>query len=237
MPSARTAALAAAVAVVCGSLMVPTTAAAAPQDVPSPPSNGAAFTPVAPTRVLDTRVGTGGRLGAVAAGGTTRLKLSAVPAEATAVVLNVTGVGATANTFVTVFPAGAPRPTASSLNLAPGDTRPNQVTATLGVDRSLDLFNNAGNTHLVADLAGFYAPGAGSKFTALPGKRVLDTRERQARGARRTRRRSVPAADPAVGHVRHVQPDRDGRHGGHVCDGLVGLGCAAHRLEYEPRSG
>lgn len=127
--------------------------------------------------MLDTRVGTGGRLGGVGPGETIRLTLpSAVPAEATAVVLNVTGVGATARTFVTVFPAGEARPTASSLNLVPGDTRPNQVTATLGVDRSIDLFNNAGTTHLVADLAGFYAPGAGSKFTALPGKRVLDTR-------------------------------------------------------------
>lgn len=44
MSSARTAALAAAVAVAFGAIMVPT-AAAAPQDVPPSPSNGAVFTP------------------------------------------------------------------------------------------------------------------------------------------------------------------------------------------------
>ncbi|NUT51761.1 MAG: hypothetical protein HOV94_31370, partial [Saccharothrix sp.] len=123
---------------------------------------------------LDTR-DAGGPLGGGAA--VTVDLAGRVPATTTAVVLNVTGVGPTAPTFVTVFPSGGARPVASSLNLAPGDVRPNQVTVTLGADRKVDLYNNSGSVHLVADLAGYYSTGAGAKFTALPANRVLDTRQ------------------------------------------------------------
>lgn len=132
-----------------------------------------AYTSVAPVRVLDTRTGSG----PVGPGNTVTLDLSSrVPADTTAVVLNVTGVTPTAATFVTVYPAGQARPVASSLNLVPGDTRANQVTVTLGAGRSVSLFNNAGNTHLLADLAGYYRPGAGARFTATHPDRLLDTR-------------------------------------------------------------
>jgi alpha-tubulin suppressor-like RCC1 family protein len=144
-----------------------TTAAAA-----DPPAS--TFTPRVPVRVLDTRTGGGGPVGA---GGTVTVDLAGqVPATTTAVVLTVTGVAPTAATFVTVFPSGGSRPTASSLNLAPGDTRPNQVTVTLSADRKVSLYNNAGTVHLVADLAGQYTTGAGAKFTALTPNRFLDTR-------------------------------------------------------------
>lgn len=135
--------------------------------------NASTYTTVSPVRVLDTRSGSG----PVGPGGTITVDLSSrVPAAATAVVLNVTGVTPTSSTFVTVFPGGTTRPTASSLNLVPGDTRPNQVTVALGVDRTVSLFNNAGSTNLVADLAGYYTTGAGAKFTALSPNRALDTR-------------------------------------------------------------
>ena len=131
------------------------------------------YTSVSPVRVLDTRTG-----GPVGPGATVTLDLSSrVPDTATAVVLNVTGVTPTASTFVTVHPAGATRPTASSLNLAPGDTRPNQVTVTLGANRAVSLYNFAGNTHLVADLAGYYGTAAGTRFTASVADRALDSRE------------------------------------------------------------
>ncbi|MFL6126272.1 RCC1 domain-containing protein [Actinophytocola sp.] len=138
------------------------------------------FTPRAPVRLLDTRTGTGtgGSTSPVGPGGTLTLDLSgAVPATATAVVLNVTGVAPTAATFITVHPAGTGRPTASSLNLPAGDIRANQVTVALGADREVALYNFAGNVHIVADLAGHYATGAGARFTALPASRFLDTRD------------------------------------------------------------
>jgi alpha-tubulin suppressor-like RCC1 family protein len=156
------------VALLAAGLVVTGQAAGAMAD-PAP----SAYTSVAPVRVLDTRTGSG----PVGPGGTVTLDLSSrAPADSTAVVLTVTGVTPTAATFVTVYPAGQPRPVASSLNLAPGDTRANQVTVTLGANRSVSLFNNAGNTHLVADLAGYYRPDAGARFTATHPDRLLDTR-------------------------------------------------------------
>ncbi|SDC74802.1 RCC1 domain-containing protein [Actinokineospora iranica] len=133
------------------------------------------FNPVAPVRVLDTRLGSGGPL---RGGGTLVLDLSArLPGAATAVVLNVTGTDVTANTFLTLFPHGAARPVSSTLNLAVGETRPNQATIALSADRVVDIYNNAGATHVVVDVAGYYAAGGGALFTSVPPTRVLDTRQ------------------------------------------------------------
>jgi alpha-tubulin suppressor-like RCC1 family protein len=131
------------------------------------------YTSLSPVRVLDTRNGAG----PVGAGGVITVDLAArIPATATAVVLNVTGVSPTAATFVSAFPAGGALPIASNLNLVPGDTRPNQVTVAVSADRRVSLYNNAGTTHLVVDLTGYYGTAAGAKFTALPANRILDTR-------------------------------------------------------------
>jgi hypothetical protein len=140
-------------------------------------SGGSAFTSMSPTRVLDTRNGTGTRPGAVPGGGIVTVDLSArVPAGTTAVVLNVTGVTPTLNTVVTVWPSGELRPVASTLNLRRGEIRANAATVAVGPDRKVALHNNSGNTHLVADLAGYYAPATGSRFTSMSPARVLDTR-------------------------------------------------------------
>jgi alpha-tubulin suppressor-like RCC1 family protein len=134
-------------------------------------ADASTFTPVSPVRVLDTRGGP-----AVAGGQTITLDLAGrLPANATAVVLNVTGVSPTAGTYVTAYPAGADRPTVSSLNLAPGETRANLVTVAVGSARAVNLYNHLGATHLVADLAGYYTTGSGSLFTARQAERALAT--------------------------------------------------------------
>jgi hypothetical protein len=140
-------------------------------------SDAAKYTPVAPTRVLDTRsaIGVPGRT-AVGTRGIITVDLSSrIPATATAAVLNVTGI-ASAGTFVTVWPNGSARPTASNLNLVAGDIRPNLVTVQLNADRKVQLYNNYGSTHLLADLAGWYATDAAGLYTALAPQRALDTR-------------------------------------------------------------
>ncbi|MBB4906981.1 GH25 family lysozyme [Actinophytocola algeriensis] len=129
-------------------------------------------TALAPQRVLDTR-----STAAVGPGGKVTLNLSSrVPASATAVTLNLTGVGATLSTFVTAWPTGVARPNASNLNLASASPTSNLVTVQLGTNRSVDLYNNSGQVHLLADLAGYYGPDSGAKFIALSPMRVLDTR-------------------------------------------------------------
>jgi GH25 family lysozyme M1 (1,4-beta-N-acetylmuramidase) len=129
-------------------------------------------TALAPQRVLDTRSTT-----AVGPGGKVTLNLSSrVPESATAVTLNLTGLGATLSTYVTAWPTGVARPTTSNLNLANANPTSNLVTVQLGTNRSVDLYNNSGQVHLLADLAGYYSPDSGAKFIALSPMRVLDTR-------------------------------------------------------------
>jgi hypothetical protein len=50
-----------------------------------------------------------------------------VPADAAAVVLNVTVNEPEQAGFVTAYPCGTPRPNASNLNYVPGQTIPNNV--------------------------------------------------------------------------------------------------------------
>ena len=118
-----------------------------------------------PARLLDTRSGVGAPSKPVAPLGVVRLKVTGrggVPDGATAVVLNVTVAGSTSSGFITVWadndPAG--RPTTSSLNFLPGQIVPNLVIAPVGADGEVDLYNGSpGSTSLVADVAGWFAPG------------------------------------------------------------------------------
>ncbi len=90
--------------------------------------------------------------------------------------LNVTGLGATGSTYVTVYPGGAARPNASTLNLVPGDTVANLVTVPVGPGNTVTFYNRSGDVHLVADLAGSHTTAAGNRFTVLSPRRVMDTR-------------------------------------------------------------
>jgi len=148
-------------------------------------SAGSAFTPMSPTRVLDTRDGTGrgGTVRMVGPNETLALDLSArIPANATSVVINLTAISVTSNTVITAWADGQPRPDASNLNLAPGDARANLVTVAVGPNRAVDLWNSQGSLDLIGDLAGYYATGSGSLFTAQSPSRVLDTRDGTGRG-------------------------------------------------------
>ena len=85
----------------------------------------------------------------------TRARVTQVPTDASAVVLNVTGTGATADGFLTVWPCGQPQPTASNLNLRTGGTAPNLVIVKLGDGGKVCLFTQSG-TDLVADINGWF---------------------------------------------------------------------------------
>ena len=143
---------------------------------------GTRFTAVDPVRVLDTRTGLGARAGAVMADGHVDVRVagtSVVPADATAVVLNVTAVRPSAATDVRVYPTpvtASPVPTVSNLNVAPGATRANAVTVAVGDGGRVRLRNNRGGVTLLADLAGWYAPGAASAYVPVDPVRLLDTR-------------------------------------------------------------
>ena len=149
-----------------------------------------AFTGTTPVRLFDSRAGTQypaespNRTTPLGPKGKVRVQvrdIAGVPDDATAVVLNVTAVGPTAVGYVTVHPGGTV-PNASNLNFAKGQTAAVHVTATVAADDRIELYNAAGDTHLIVDLAGWYGPtGSGGPSTdrltllAAPG-RAMDTR-------------------------------------------------------------
>ncbi len=112
-----------------------------------------------PTRIVDTRDGTGGTSGPFGPEETRDLTVAGVggvPASGvSAVVLNVTVTGPTAASHVTVWPAGQVRPNASNLNVAPGQTVPNMVVARVGPNGKISVFNNSGSLHLIIDVVGY----------------------------------------------------------------------------------
>ena len=104
--------------------------------------------------------------------------MAGVPSDADAVVLNVTVTDTTAPSYLTVWPAGQPQPTASNLNWPAGDTRPNLVVAKLGTSGAISIYNRFGTTDVVADVVGYFgASGGAARFSALAPVRILDSRD------------------------------------------------------------
>ncbi len=125
-----------------------------------------AYRPLDPVRVLDTR-GDGSTAPAPFGPGESRdLDLTGpcagVGGPISAVAMNVTAVGPTAPTHVTVWPSGVGPPDASNLNADAGDTVPNMVMVPVGAEGKVSLRNNSGTVHLLADLAGCFVADAGS---------------------------------------------------------------------------
>ena len=141
-------------------------------------STGSALTPLAPTRFLDTRNGTGAPKQRVGAGGVVKLKVAGVhgvpTSGVTAVVMNVTAVKPSTIGYVTVYPDGKPVPAVSNLNFTTGETIPNLVIVPV-IDGTVDLRNASGTVDLVADVTGWFS-SAGSTFTSSGPVRLLDTR-------------------------------------------------------------
>lgn len=136
-------------------------------------------------RLVDTRVGNGAPSGKVGPDSVTRINLTPWLGDritATAVVMNVTVVDPTADSYVSAYPDGGSRPTVSAVNFTAGKgVTTNRVTVQVGPNGVVDLYNHVGNAHLVVDLQGFYtAKGSGSypgsTFTIGTPTRLLDTR-------------------------------------------------------------
>ncbi len=143
---------------------------------------GAKFTAHAPTRLLDTRNGTGTEAGKVAGRGSARVKIAGnekVPAGVTAVVLNVTVTNTVADGHITVFPGkGSERPITSNLNYQAGESVPNLVIVPVGSDGYVELFNGGWDSvDLLADVTGFFTRSASSGYTSLSPVRAVDSRE------------------------------------------------------------
>lgn len=165
----------------------PTTTVPAPSTTTQPPPTPpVTFVGAGPTRILDTRNGTGAPARPLAPQGTITLTVPNVPPAATAVVLNLTGTGLTGapTTYVSACPTGQTLLACtgtSVLNVLIGTDTSNEIIVPIGPDGKIVLYNNAGSVDLVADLVGFQTGG----FAAAGPTRVLDTRT--GRGAPKAR--------------------------------------------------
>jgi hypothetical protein len=155
------------------------------------PLSGSVYTPLSPYRIADTRSGSGepdaGKT--LGAGGVVNIQVSGtgsgsdgVPTSGvTAVALNVTALGGAVGSFLTVWPQGTTRPVASNLNFAALQTVANLVIVPLGSTGQVSIYNQAGSTNVVVDVAGWFGPAApastaGQYVSAEYPTRIADTR-------------------------------------------------------------
>jgi hypothetical protein len=128
------------------------------------------YTPIAPCRVFDTRSGpdnVGTRSSPIGAGetivaqitGTNGNCTTALPADAMAVAMNITVVGGTESSFLTIWPSDlTTRPVVSSLNWVPGSPPiPNKVDSKLSAAGQISLYNDVGTVDILADIVGYYS--------------------------------------------------------------------------------
>jgi hypothetical protein len=138
-----------------------------------------AFKALVPTRILDTRSSTG----AVAARGAVSVKvrgMAGIPAGASAVVMNLTVTEPRSFGFLTVYPSGTGKPSASNVNYSAGQTVPNLVVVPVGADGNVTVSNtSSGSAQVVADVSGYFLTGTPIQpgaFGYLAATRFLDTR-------------------------------------------------------------
>jgi glucose/arabinose dehydrogenase len=145
-------------------------------------ASGGTYRPLDPVRLLDTRSGNG--LSGPFVVGTRRAWSIAgrggIPTAATAITANLTVANPSAAGHVTLYPAGAPTTTTSTLNFAAGETAANGVAIRLGSAGRLSAAMSGppgATTHLILDVTGYFVDDdGGARYVPLyPGRR-LDTR-------------------------------------------------------------
>jgi hypothetical protein len=145
---------------------------------------GSGFTPIAPTRVLETRAGSPGYLGGTRFGrGETRLVdvvgRAGLPAgQVGSVAVNLTVTGPTGNGYLKTYPSNAPVPATSSLNFAAGQVVANSQVLGVGPDGAIVvtayLDGAADGVDVVVDVTGWFAPDR--TFHPVAPQRLIDTR-------------------------------------------------------------
>ncbi len=157
---------------------------------PSP----AYFALSSPARICDTRAGNPSGLSGAALANCEGKTLSAssplavqvsglagVPADASAVVANLTVVDPSAQGSLVAYPAGEPVPTASTLRFAPGANTAGLTEVGLSSSGAIDVATDVSSAGLIVDVEGYVAPqssaGSGSLYEALSSPaRICDTR-------------------------------------------------------------
>jgi hypothetical protein len=125
---------------------------------------GATYHALTPTRILDSRDGTGGLSGPFGSHSAQTFQVTGgvVAANATAVTGNLTVTGQTSNGYLFIGPVAMDNPTSSTLNFPVGDDRANAVTVALGGGGTLSVTFVAPApgpaAHVIFDVTGYFTP-------------------------------------------------------------------------------
>ena len=147
------------------------------------PATGTSYHPLAPTRMLDTRINLGlsGAFHSHVARGF-QVTGGLVPATATAVTGNLTVTQQTSQGYLYVGPNSMDNPTSSTLNFPTADDRANAVTVALSSDGKLFVTfaapTAAPTAHAIFDVTGYFtADATGATYHPLNPARILDSRD------------------------------------------------------------
>jgi hypothetical protein len=139
-------------------------------------TRGSDYSAVPPARILDTRHGTGAPEVKVPVGGSVTVQVAGVdgiPADATAVALNLTVTDTTGDGFLSAGSAAT-----SNLNYTTGTTVANSVIAPVS-NGAVTIYNTGlgGSVDVIADVYGYFAPDAADQYATVPLQRILSTRD------------------------------------------------------------
>jgi hypothetical protein len=156
--------------------------------LPVPPASAASlaptgrFVPLAPVRLVDTRVGIGIAAGLRTAGSFFDVQVTgqvSVAVGALAVVANVTITDTDAAGYLTVYPSDRAAPPTSNVNSeGAGATAANLSVLPLGSDGRLRIAASMG-THVIVDVAGYFEPAGASaagRYAGVTPARLFDSR-------------------------------------------------------------
>jgi hypothetical protein len=124
---------------------------------------GAVFQVIGPSRICDTRGGTGTECSGqtLSAGEVLSLSVTGVGGVPltgpVAVVANLTAVSGNQETYFTLYPEGTETPNASNLNVNPQENLPNLTITELG-SGGVNLYNSQGTINAVLDVEGWFQP-------------------------------------------------------------------------------
>lgn len=136
-----------------------------------------------PTRILDTRKAIGVSKAKVPQGSAVHLKVAGdggIPADVTAVALNITVTDATGKGTIAARADGGSRPQIANFDYGAGQTVANAAIVPVGADGYIDIDNNGAakaTADLIADVTGYFRPAKASGYAPTTLSRILDTRK------------------------------------------------------------
>ena len=121
-------------------------------------SGSGRYTPLEPGTLLDTRPFTVPPLGQAVTVALQVCGAGGVPAAGVAAVaINISARNPSRDSYITVWPSGSAKPTASNLNPKAGNSCSNVAFVKVGADGQVMLYNNSGSVDVVVDVLGWFS--------------------------------------------------------------------------------